>query len=145
MQTFGEKYTGQQDEAGGVMALLEVCSSDFANLEADTQAAETQAQEAYDSYMTESKKTKATKVKKIEMDNVDKAAAEAKLQEDTQDLKGTQHELLAADRYYEKLVPQCVDKGQTFEERTKAREAEIASLKEALSILSSEDISTSAF
>merc|ERR1719181_2641166 len=32
MQTFGEKYTGQQDEAGGVMAMLEVILSDFANL-----------------------------------------------------------------------------------------------------------------
>merc|ERR1719199_2363760 len=39
MQTFGKKYTGQQDEAGGVMAMLEVIMSDFANLEADTKAA----------------------------------------------------------------------------------------------------------
>merc|ERR1719183_2004620 len=34
MQTFGEKYTGQQDEAGGVLAMLEVISSDFANIQA---------------------------------------------------------------------------------------------------------------
>jgi len=135
MQTFGEKYTGQQDRAGGVMALLDVCLSDFANLQADTQAAETAAQDSYDRFMVESQKSKATKVKKIEMDNADKAAAEAKLQEDTKDLKGTQDELLAADRYYEKLVPQCIDQGQTFEERTGARQAEITSLKEALKIL----------
>merc|ERR1719316_536687 len=44
MQTFGKKYTGQQDEAGGVMAMLEVILSDFANLEADTKAAEAKAQ-----------------------------------------------------------------------------------------------------
>jgi len=50
-------------------------------------------------------------------------------------MKGTQDELLAADRYYEKLVPQCIDQGQTFEERTAARESEIASLKQALEIL----------
>jgi hypothetical protein len=135
MQTFGEKYTGMQDSAGGVMALLEVCLSDFANLEAETKAAEASAQEAYDTFMVESEKTKATKVKKIEMDNADKAAAEAKLQEDTKDLKGTQDELLAADRYYEKLVPQCIDQGMTWEERVAARQAEINSLKEALKIL----------
>jgi hypothetical protein len=135
MQTFGKKYTGQQDEAGGVMAMLEVILSDFSNVEADTKAAETKAQETYDEFMVDSKKTKATKLKKIEMDEADKAAAELKLQEDTKDMKGTQDELLAADRYYEKLVPQCIDQGQTWEERVAAREAEIASLKEALKIL----------
>jgi len=136
MQTFGKKYTGQQDEAGGVMAMLEVILSDFSNVEADTKAAEASAQKAYDEFMVDSKRTKKTKEKQIEMDNADKAAAETKLQEDTKDLKGTQDELIAADRYYEKLVPQCIDQGMTFEERTKARESEIASLKEALKILS---------
>merc|ERR1719482_2320378 len=134
-QTFGKKYTGQQDEAGGVMAMLEVILSDFSNVEADTKAAEAKAQETYDDFMVDSKKTKATKLKKIEMDEADTASAEEKLQEDTKDLKGTQDELLATDRYYEKLVPQCIDQGQTWEERTAARESEIASLKEALKIL----------
>merc|ERR1719409_2006808 len=104
MQTFGKKYTGQQDEAGGVMGMLEVILSDFSNEQADTEAAEAKAQETYDDFMTESKRTKATKAKKIEMDEADKAAAEAKLQEDTKDLKGTQDELIAADRYYDKLA-----------------------------------------
>merc|ERR1719443_1056106 len=61
MQTFGEEYTGQQDAAGGVLALLEVAQSDFANLEADTKAAEIEAQKSYDAYMAESKKSKAVK------------------------------------------------------------------------------------
>merc|ERR1719310_310664 len=138
MQTFGKKYSGQQDEAGGVLAMLEVISSDFNNVIADTNAAESQSQTAYEDFMAESKRNKAMKEKKIDMDNADKAAAETKLQDDTKDLKGTQDELLAADRYYEKLVPQCFDKGMTFEERTKARESEISSLKQALKILSGE-------
>jgi len=135
MQTFGKKYTGQQDQAGGVMAMLDVIASDFANLQADTEAAEAKAQETYDNFMVESKKSKSVKSKKIEMNEADKAAAEVKVQEDTKDLKGTQDELIAADKYYEKLVPQCIDQGQTFEERTAARESEIASLKQALKIL----------
>jgi len=135
MQTFGKKYTGQQDEAGGVMAMLEVILSDFSNLEADTKASEASSQKAYDGFMVESKKNKATKLKKIEMDNADRAAAESKLAEDTKDLKGTQDELIAADHYHAKLVPQCIDQGQTFEERTASRESEIASLKQALDIL----------
>merc|ERR1740130_329365 len=136
-QTFGKKYTGNQDAAGGVMAMLEVILSDFSNLEADTKAQEAASQTAYDEFMVDSKRNKATKTKQIEMDNADQAAAETKLAEDTKDLKGTQDELLAADRYYSKLVPQCIDQGQSFEERTASREAEISSLKQALEILGS--------
>merc|ERR1719491_2913009 len=115
--------------------MLEVISSDFSNVIADTTAAEASSQTAYEDFMAESKKNKAMKEKQIEMNSADKAAAETKHQEDTKDLKGTQDELLAADRYYAKLVPQCFDKGQTFEGRTKSREEEIASLKQALKIL----------
>jgi len=145
MQTFGESYDGQQDEAQyGILALLEVVASDFANLEADTTAAEEASQKAYEDFMAESKKNKSVKEKKIEMNTSDKAAAEAKLQEDIADLKSTQDELLAAERYYKKLVPQCIDQGMTWDERVKARESEIASLKQALEILSQGDIATSA-
>jgi len=78
------------------------------------------------------------------MNTADKASAEATLQEDIAELKSTQDELLAADRYYEKLVPQCVDQGMTWDERQKARQDEITSLKEALKILGREDMATSA-
>merc|ERR1740117_2852730 len=40
MQTFGKKNTGQQNSAGGVMAMLDVIASDFATLKQDTRAAE---------------------------------------------------------------------------------------------------------
>lgn len=139
MQTFGDAFTGQQEEAGGVLALLETILADFSNLKADTDAAEAAAQRAYDDFMTEAKRNKATKQKAIEMDEADKVAAEAKLQSDTNDLKSTQDQLLAAERYHATLVPQCVDKGQTFEERAASRQEEIQSLKEALRILSAEE------
>merc|ERR1719482_1688941 len=144
MQTFGETYTGQQDEAGGVLAMLEVIMSDFSNVEADTKAAEIESQNAYDNFMTDNKRNKAVKTKNIEMFTADKVAAESKLAADTKDIKATQDELLAADRYYEKLVPQCIDPGVTYEERVTQREAEIESLKKALEILSSAGPATSA-
>jgi len=145
MQTFGETYTGNQDAAGGVMALLEVALSDFANLEADTKASEVEAQKSYDAFMVDAKKSKATKTKKIEMDTADRAAAESKLQEDIAELKSTQDELIAADKYHEKLVPQCIDQGMTWDELVKARHDEINSLKEALEILNRQgSIETSA-
>jgi hypothetical protein len=155
MQTFGEvsdkdpnkgvlKGEVAEEAEYGVLALLEVIQSDFAKLEATTKAAEAEAQKLYEDFMIESKKSKAKKDKKIEMNDSDKAAAEAQLQEDIADLKATQDELIAAEAYYERLVPQCIDKGMTFEERTKAREDEIASLKEALKILDAPDMVTSA-
>merc|ERR1719359_2484106 len=135
MQTFGDKFKGQQEEAGGVMALLEVISADFSNVKADTNAAEAAAARSYDDFMTEAKRNKATKQRAIEMDESDKIAAESKLQSDTNDLKSTQEQLWAAERYHQTLVPQCVDKGQTFDECKGSRAEEIASLKEALQIL----------
>jgi len=144
MQTFGDVYQGAQDEAGGVLALLEVVESDFGTLEADTSVSETEAQKAYETFMAESKKNQAVKEKKIRMNTSDVASANAKLTEDIADLKASQDQLLAANRYYDKLVPQCIDQGMSFDERTAARKAEIASLKEALAILSGEDIATSA-
>ena len=52
------------------------------------------------------------------------------------DLKGTEKELQSALFYYEKIKPQCVDAGVSYEERVAKREAEIESLKTALKILS---------
>merc|ERR1740130_1956848 len=135
MQTFGDQFTGAQEEAGGVMALLEVIESDFSNVKADTLATEAAAARSYEAFTTEAKRNKATKQKAIEMDEADKISAEGKLQSDTNDLKSTQDQLLAANRYHATLVPQCVDKGQTFGERKSSRAEEITSLKEALEIL----------
>jgi len=80
MQTFGESYSGNQDAAGGVMALLEVAMSDFANLEADTKASEAESEKSYNDYMTEAKRSKSVKARKIEMDNSDKADSNTKMQ-----------------------------------------------------------------
>merc|ERR1719191_863453 len=140
MQTFGETYKGNQAEAGGVLAMLEVIASDFANLEGDTRAAEAQAQKIYEDFMNDSKKSHAVKSKSITMLTSDKQGAETKLASDTKDIKATQDELLAAQRYYEKLKPDCVDTGISYEERVKAREAELQSLKDALKILEGEMI-----
>jgi len=141
MQTFGDTEKGQQDEAQyGVLGLLEVIASDFATLEANTNAAEAAAAEAYERFMVESKKSKATKTRKIELNTADKTATQAKVQEETADLKSTQDELLAADRYHDRLVPQCIDRGMTWDERVAARQAEIDSLKQALAILGSSDV-----
>merc|ERR1719293_471500 len=141
MQTFGERELGQQDEAQyGVLGLLEVIASDFASLEANTKASEATAAESFERFMVESRKSKAAKTRKVELNEADRGSTDAKVQEETADLKSTQDQLLAADRYYDRLVPQCIDQGMTWEQRVAARQAEIDSLKHALKILSGSDV-----
>merc|ERR1719326_2335397 len=58
---FDEPYTGMASENGGVVGMIEVIQSDFARLEADTTAGETESQKQYDAFMTDSSVDKAQK------------------------------------------------------------------------------------
>lgn len=135
MQTFGDSYSGQQDSANGVLAMLEVIMSDFANLEATTAASEAAAAKEYERFMADSKKDKSVKTRQVEMNTVDKEEAEHAATAAKRDISTTDDQQRAADRYYENLKPKCVDEGVSFEERDAARKEEIASLKEALQML----------
>jgi len=139
-ETFTAPFKGQQAESGGVLGMLEVIASDFSRLESDTTAAEDAAASEYKSFMNDSEVDKATK--STDAANKEKTITRksGELVETKKDLKGTQSELDAALDYYDKLKPSCVDAGVSYEERVERREAEIQSLKEALKILSGEDI-----
>merc|ERR1719469_1827232 len=58
--------------------------------------------------------------------------------ENTADRSGVQSELDAVLQYLAKIEEQCVEKAETYAERARRREAEIAGLKEALNVLESE-------
>jgi len=135
-ETFDEPYTGMGGASGGVVGLLEVIESDFSKLEAETTAAEDEAAKEYDRFMAESKKDKAVKTADMDYKKKTKTQKESDLSDTEGDLKGTEKELQSALFYYEKLKPQCVDAGVSYEERVAKREAEIESLKTALKILS---------
>merc|ERR1719157_280952 len=120
--------------------MLEVIESDFARLEADTDAAEAAAQSQYDRFMTDSQVDKAEKQKTNEHKAAKRQDEEQSLQQKKADLDGTQKELDAALSYYDKLKPSCVDAGTSYEDRVGRRKEEIESLQEALKILNGEDI-----
>merc|ERR1711865_402981 len=78
-EIFDSPYKGMQAENGGVIGMLEVIQSDFARLEAETKAAEAQAQKDYDDFMTDSSVDKAQKTKDIEHKTVKKQNQEQAL------------------------------------------------------------------
>merc|ERR1719473_424789 len=68
-----------------------------------------------------------------EFKSLDKSIADM-----SSDKSGKSTELKAVMEYYAKVKDRCIAKPESYEERKARREAEIAGLKEALSILESE-------
>merc|ERR1719356_125903 len=66
------------------------------------------------------------------------AALDKALSDLTTDLDTKKSELSAVLDYFEKVKERCIAKAETYEERAAKRAAEIAGLKEALSVLESE-------
>jgi len=139
---FDGPYQGLQPENGGVIAMLEVIQSDFARLESTTSAMEATNQQDFDRQMTELGVLKAQRTKDVEHKTRMKQNNEQALADRRNDLSSDQKELDAANAYYDKLKPSCIDAGTTFEERDQRRQEEIQSLQEALRILNGEDIAS---
>jgi len=125
----------QGSSSTGVVGMLEVIMSDFVRLQTETTAAEDKAATEYEKFTTDSAKDKAVKSTDMKHKLNMKTTKQGDLEEAKKDLKGTQEELDSALEYFEKLKPSCVEAGESYEERVARREEEIASLKDALSIL----------
>jgi hypothetical protein len=122
-------------ESGGVVGILEVIESDFARLESETSADEAAAAQEYTTFMNDTEVDKAVKQTDSEHKSNMITKKNSALNEAKKNHKTTTEELDAANAYYEKLEPSCVDSGISYEDRVKRREEEIQSLKEALEVL----------
>merc|ERR1719473_1323168 len=138
--TFDGAYKGNQDQASGVMGMLEVIQTDFARLTSETTADEAEAADVFQKYSADSATNKAVKETDVKHKTSKKQETESALAEAKRDLAATHEELTAAMDYYDKLKPSCVDAGVSYEDRVERRKAEIESLQEALKILSGDDI-----
>jgi len=134
-ETFDKPYQGMLPEGGSVVDFLEVILTDFNRLEAETVSSEAAELAEYKKYMAESEKDKALKENEIKHKGARIKAQTSALHQAEEMLSIKQEQLSAAVAYYEKLKPECVDSGITYEQRVKNREAEIQSLEEALKIL----------
>merc|ERR1719162_384669 len=128
-------YKGMSSAKGGVVGMLEVITSDFARLFADTKASETAAAQEYDGFMADAKSSKKTKHDLEFKTKLQKDQTEFDKGGLTKDLKFTQEELDKALAYQEHLKPVCLEVHVSYEERVARRKEEIAALNEAYSIL----------
>lgn len=136
--TWTEAYNGNQVGGTNVISFLQVIQSDFARLESETTAAESEAVRAFDEFTGKAEVTRAANTQEIEYKTQLRQQQDAKLVDSKADLEDTQKALEAANAYYEKLKPSCVTAGVTAGDRSARRQEEIESLREALRILENE-------
>merc|ERR1712207_52975 len=131
-------HAADEGGGGGIIGLLEVVESDFSKGLIEMTSTEEAAQGAYDQETKENEIERVTKEQDIkykteESTGLDKATAEA-----TSDKSGVQEELDAVLEYLKGIEDRCIAKPETYEERVRRREAELAGLREGLSILENE-------
>merc|ERR1719502_1138542 len=131
-----DKAHSSADGAGsGIIGLLEVCESDFTKGLAEMNAAEQTAVKEYDTTSKENAITKATKEQDVKYKTKEAKGLDKDVAEANADRAGVQTELDAVNEYYKGIKGRCVAKAESYSERKQRREADIAGLKEALSIL----------
>jgi len=133
-----EKHEKASGAGGGIIDILEVVESDFSKNLAEEETAEADAVATYEKVTQENKITKALKDQDVKYKTQEFTSLDKEIAELTSDKETAAEELAAVLEYYEKIKDRCIAKPETYEERKRRREAEIAGLKEALAILGNE-------
>jgi hypothetical protein len=123
---------------GSIISILEVAEEDMAKELTKVETQEADEQAAYDETTQENKVTKAAKDQDVKYKAQEAAGLDKDITELSSDRDTTSEELTTVNMYFMKIQERCVAKPVSYEERKKAREAEIKGLKEALNILESE-------
>merc|ERR1719498_134836 len=133
-----ELHVAATGAGDSIIGILEVVESDFATSLAKEESAEADAEAEYEKMTQENAVTKTLKMQDVkyktqEFTGLDKKIADLSADKDTEST-----ELSAVLEYYGKIKDRCIAVPETYEERKARREAEIAGLKEALSVLETE-------
>merc|ERR1719359_498282 len=124
------------DVAGTITEMLEVAESDFTRLLSEAEAAEKEAQAAYDRLVQDNAVARAANIEEVKGKENEVGRLDMSLLNYKEDHETTSKELDAVLKYLDELKPQCETKVMTYAERKARREEEISGLKEALEILS---------
>lgn len=134
----GKNHGAADGSGASVIGLLEVCESDFTKGLAEMTAVEDSAETSYERATKENQIETAEKTQSVKYKGAEAAKLNQAVAETTSDRAGVQEELDAVLEYYAKIKERCVAKAQTYADKKASRDQEIAGLKEALQILSSE-------
>merc|ERR1719203_793077 len=134
----GKAHTAAEGAASGIIGLLEVCEADFSKNLAQITTDEDLAASEYeqvskDNEVEKTAKSQDVRYKVKEFKRLDKFTGEL-----TADRTGVQAELDAVNEYLSKIHSQCDERVETYATRKARREAEIAGLKQALTVLENE-------
>merc|ERR1719440_1445322 len=140
-----QKHSKATGASTGIIGMLEVVESDFSKLLAEGNAAEAMAVEEYEKLTNDNAIATTEKETAVKYKVKDSKETEAMLAGLKEDKETASKEYDAIMEYWEKLQPMCIAKPEPYEERKRRREAEIAGLKQALTILEEEAGSPSAF
>jgi hypothetical protein len=125
----------KSDTASTIISVLEMAEEDFTTLLAETESEEDEAATAFATLSDENKVSKAEKLAAAKGKASEVKSLTVQLGHSEEDKASVTSELSAVNSYLDKLKPECESKAMSYAEKKAAREAEIAGLKEALSIL----------
>merc|ERR550537_1180526 len=133
-----KKHSKATGASTGIIGMLEVVESDFSKLLAEGNAAEAMAVEEYEKLTQDNAIATTEKETAVKYKVKDSKETEAMLAGLKEDKEVAMKEYDAIMEYWEKLQPMCIAKPEPYAERKRRREAEIAGLKQALTILEEE-------
>jgi len=133
-------HQAAEGAAGGIIGMLEVVESDFSKGLAQMISEEETAAAEYEQTSKENAIAKVTKEQDVKYKTKEHTGLDKATAEDSSDRDGLNTELDAVNEYYDSLKEQCIAKAEPYAERKRRREAEIAGLKEALTILEGEAV-----
>ncbi|CAD7956166.1 unnamed protein product [Amoebophrya sp. A25] len=129
----------QSDAANTIISVLQTAQEDFEKLKQETEAAESDAADKYEKFSQEAKVAQATKTASVKGKTQEKAGVQESIGMLSEDLAEAGKALQAATDFLKGVMESCANKAMSYEERKKRREAEVAGLKDALEILSSDE------
>jgi len=129
------KISSEGNDGSGILGVLELAESDFAQNLAEIRSAEKVKVDEYNTLMQDSKMNLAVKETELKGKESEVKSVKVGLRDNGADKEGLSTELDAVLEFLDMRTRQCEIKVPSYAERKAARESEIEGLKEALTIL----------
>jgi len=138
--TDDKAHSAAEGASSGIIGLLEVIESDFSKNLAEMISTEEAAVNEYEEQSKQNAVDKTNKEQDVKHKTQEALARDKETAEAKSDREGVQKELDAVQAVLKSLHAQCDETVTPYEELKRRREAEVAGLKEALSILEGEAV-----